>query len=277
MSTPTRPSWVPSYAVYWRGHWFDPTTRDMLVELASRSGALYIQPIQGCWSSDTEASSGTHEGACVVDLNAERFTDDQARQVETWWREQGGFGWFRPRLVNSTGRTVWQRHLHLGRKGSGMAPELATQHADYLDGYNGLPIGNRVNKDTGTRAYVGRTWADYLAEKEGTMTPEQEKRILDAIAATRTDVGKVPERTWDYPIATVDPDPNDGIAPKRYPASTYTVMANYRAQLLQAATTKALAALAELQAREDVPSGPVQDTAAVVAGVLDELAQALAS
>lgn len=156
----------PASAVYFRGHWFDPTTRDMLAELARLSGALYVDPIQGCWSTDTEASGSTHDGACVGDINAERWTDAQAREVETLWRSIGGFGWFRPVLYRKDGSRVWQRHLHLGRNGAGMAPALATQYQDYLAGYNGLPIGNRTNRDTGTRAYVTATWADYLRERD---------------------------------------------------------------------------------------------------------------
>jgi hypothetical protein len=211
---PTRPDWVPSSAVYWRGHWFDVQTRDMLVELARISGPIYVHPIQGCWSEAVQRSAETHNKACVVDLDCEHLDDDDAEQLVTLWRSMGGFGWFRPRVSASGYVYGWQRHAHLGHPDGDMADELRDQLADYLAGRNGL--ANNA-PDPHTRAYVGMTWARYRKAHD-TMTPEQLAQLLAAINA-------VPGKTWAHPLTGHDEDGKGPKAAPVAPATSWLVMA----------------------------------------------------
>lgn len=256
-STPARPSGVPSSAVYWRGFWFDVQTRDMLVELARISGSIYVRPLQGCWSTETANSAGTHARACVVDLDCEHLSDADAERLEYLWRSMGGFGWFRPR-TSPTGYVYgWQRHAHLAHPDGDMSSGLRDQWDDYLADRNGLANNG---PDTGTRAYVGMTWARYREEHD--VTPEQMAQLLAAIAA-------VPGKTWAQELTGHDEDGKGPAPAPRAPATSWLVMARRDAgraywntdtleatqaslvSQLRALDTKAASTLAKLDAAVD--------------------------
>lgn len=174
MATPTRPKGVPASAVYWRGHWFDPQTAAMLQELAAESGSdMFVQPLQGCWSLGKN-SAETHARACVVDVDAEDWTDAQATWAETKWRQMGGFGWFRPRVSPAGIAYGWQRHLHLAHPDGDMAPELRNQLDDYRANRNGLANNG---PDSGTRAYVNATWATYNRKRDDMFTDQDRAQL----------------------------------------------------------------------------------------------------
>lgn len=198
----------PASAVQCRGVWVDPQTRDMVEELAWLARPLVVRAIQGCWSTGVAASAGTHSRACVIDIDAEPWTDAQALHVSALWRSLGGFGWFRKAIPG-----VWQRHCHLAHPDGDMAPALADQWTDYKAGRNGL-----ANKgpDPETRAYVGMTWAKYM---EANVTNEQLQQILAAIKA-------VPAATWNVSL-TLDSDGSGPIKPTVAPAQTWLKMGDY--------------------------------------------------
>ena len=219
----------PSDAVLWRGHWFDPQTAAMLQELADTSGSIYVRPIQGCWS-DVAASGDTHTRACVVDVDCEQLTDAEAVWLETKWRSMGGGGWFRPRTSPSGYVYGWQRHAHLFHPDGDMADTLADQWQDYLSNRNGLANNGQ---DTGTRAYVGMTWARYRKE-HNTVTPEQLATILARIDA-------VPQRVWRFPLV-------NRITRKSWSAGSYLEGGNLAATQGAATSTRAAAQVVALQA-----------------------------
>jgi hypothetical protein len=207
----------PSSAVYWRGHWFDPQTAAMLQELADTSGAIYVRPIQGCWSTSTAKSSGTHARACVVDVDCEGLTDAEAVWLETKWRSMGGGGWFRPRTSPSGYVYGWQRHAHLFHPNGDLADDLRDQWGDYLAGRNGLANNG---PDTGTRAYVGMTWARYQEGQEDDMalSDEQYKDLLAAIKM-------IPAQVWHTQLTGHDEDGPGPLVAPRAPATSWLVMA----------------------------------------------------
>jgi hypothetical protein len=195
--------------VEFRGIWTDADTAALLVELAAISGSIYVDPIAGCGSwqgsrvrtpdgtiitlGSTKASAETHTGDGVVDLNCEHLTDAEARALETYCRMLGCAAWFRPAVSPYTGnRYGWQRHVHLIRLDAANLPAAArAQVTAYRNRLDGLAV---PHADRGSHAYLGRTWAAYLREKDDTMTPAQLQTILAAINDT-------PRRVWAWPIA----------------------------------------------------------------------------
>jgi hypothetical protein len=273
---PARPDWVPSSAVYWRGHWFDVQTRDMLQELAATSGAIYVDPIQGCWSRVVVNSAETHARACVVDLNAEHLDDDEAQQLVTLWRSMGGFGWFRPRTSPSGYVYGWQRHAHLGHPDGDMAEQLRDQWDDYLADRNGLANNG---PDTGTRAYVGMTWARYRKEHD-TMTPEQLAQVLAAI-------GAVPGKVWAQELTGHDEDGKGPAPAPKAPALSWLVMARrdagrayWNTDSLEATQANLAAQLRAVDAKASSLAAKLDTAVAqgdLAPELVDELRQALSS
>jgi len=207
-----------------RGIWTDLTTCALLVELARITGPIYVDPIAGCGSwqgsrvlapdgrivdlGETAASADTHEGDGVVDLNCEHLTDAEARQLETLCRMLGCAAWFRPAVSPYTGRPYgWQRHIHLIRvDAANLAPAAQRQVTAYRNKLDGLAV---PHADRGSHAYLTRTWADYLREKEDTVTPEQLQQILAAINA-------IPAKTWHVELTGHD---EDGAGPGKAPTA----------------------------------------------------------
>jgi hypothetical protein len=216
----------------------------------------------------------------VVDVDCEGLTDAEAVWLETKWRSMGGGGWFRPRTSPSGYVYGWQRHAHLFHPNGDMAAELRDQWGDYLAGRNGLANNG---PDTGTRAYVGMTWARYQEGQEDDMalSDEQYKDLLAAIKM-------IPAQVWHTQLTGHDEDgPGPLVAPKA-PATSWLVMARRDAgraywntdtlegvqatlvAQLRAIDTKAANTLARLD-QLAASGGPVAPE------LVDELRQALAS
>lgn len=152
--------------VNFRGANVDPTTADALTELAAISGSIYVEPIPGYGSyRNNVASGGTDTGGGHCDLNLEGRSDTDARRLETLARSLGFVAYFRPRINPYTGKAYgWQRHLHLIRRDcTDLSAAARAQVVDYDKGLDGLAV---PRKDTGSRAYVGATWAKYVAAKK---------------------------------------------------------------------------------------------------------------
>lgn len=151
--------------VPFRGVNVDPKTGDALAELAAISGHIYVEPIPGFGSYRTNtASGGTDTGGGHCDLNLEGRSDEDARTLETLARSIGFVAYFRPRNSPYTGNSYgWQRHLHLLRRDcSDLSSKAQWQVGEYDAGRDGLAV---PHKDTGSRKYVGVTWASYLKTK----------------------------------------------------------------------------------------------------------------
>lgn len=145
--------------VTWRGVTLDPTTRDMMVEFARAIGNdIYAKPIQGSYSTGVSASAGTHAGGGAVDIDGEGYTDDQCRRMETAARMMGGVAYFRKAIPG-----LWQRHVHIIRRDCTDLSAAAKAQIPLYD--KGLDALQDNLPDTGTRQYVGMTWAKYLADK----------------------------------------------------------------------------------------------------------------
>lgn len=184
-----------------RGASVDPGTYDALVELAAITGSIYIDPIDGYGSyRSNKASGGTDTGGGHCDINAEGMTDAEARRVETLARSIGFVAWFRPRYSPYTGKAYgWQRHIHLIRRDcADLSAAAKAQVKDYDDGWDGLAVRH---KDTGSRAYVGMTWAKYLAAKDAAA-----KKTTTTIAAKEADMSLTPNAIWGADIITA-PEP----------------------------------------------------------------------
>lgn len=265
---------APSNVVTWRGVTLDPTTRDLLVELARISGDIYVEPIPGYGSyRNNDASGGTDTGGGHCDLDLEGRTDAEARTLETLARSLGAVAYFRPR-VSPTGYVYgWQRHLHIIRRDCADLSQAARdQVVDYDEGRNGLANNG---PDTGSRAYVGMTWARYLEQKENTMTPEQEKRLLDAIAT-------VPGRVWSVPLTGHDEDGAGGNPAPVAPALSWLVMARrdagrvyWQTDTLEAQVAGLRALLGDLDATVDEKALALEVSTLLAPTVRDALLEAL--
>lgn len=171
--------------VTFRGVTVDPGTGDALAELARISGDdIYVAPIPGFGSYRTNAASGgTDTGGGHCDLNAERLTDTQARRLETAARSLGFVAYFRPRISPYSGNSYgWQRHVHLIRRDcTDLSWAAREQVKQYDAGWDGLAV---PHKDTGSRAYVGMTWAKYLAAKAAAPIAPEDDMFSDTDRAT---------------------------------------------------------------------------------------------
>jgi hypothetical protein len=242
-----------------RGAYFDLTTWDLVQEVKRLAGPVYVNPMDGCGSFQgrrvlledgrvvdlgaTEASAETHEGEGAGDVAVS--SDEEGRLLETLFRRVGCAAWYRPLVSPYTGRKYgWGRHVHFLRIGARLSPSAQAQVEAYLAGLDGLAT---PHKDTGTRAYVDVTWERYLEQKEDTMTPEQEKRILDAIRA-------VPGLTWSQVLTGHDEDGAGPLKAPKAPALSWLVMARRDAGRTYWATDSLEPSLVKVQAAvEDLP------------------------
>lgn len=259
-----------------RGAYFDLVTWDLVQEVKRLSGSLYINPMDGCGCfqgrsvqledgrvldlGETGASADTHEGEGAGDIAVS--SDEEGRIVETLFRMVGCAAWYRPLVSPYSGRKYgWARHVHFLRIGARLSPAAQEQVKAYLDGLNGLAV---PHPDTGTRKYVGVTWASYLANKQKT----QEEDPLAAIT-----LAQIVEGILDAQIKHPDPKRTD----------TSSLQSWITRSTLEAigANAKAAAALARVAALEAVvktlaanpAATPEQIEAAAKAGAEAALAE----
>ena len=186
--------------VNFRGVSVDPKTGDALTELAAISGSIYVEPIPGFGSyRSNSASGGTDTGGGHCDLNMEGRSDADARRLETLARSLGFVAYFRPRVSPYSGNSYgWQRHLHLIRRDcADLSTKAKWQVGEYDAGRDGLAV---PHKDTGSRAYVGMTWAKYVAAKKAA----QEEDPLAGIT-----VDQIVQALLNAPIKHPDPKRKD--------------------------------------------------------------------
>ena len=218
--------------VNFRGVSVDPKTGDALTELAAISGSIYVEPIPGFGSyRSNSASGGTDTGGGHCDLNMEGRSDADARRLETLARSLGFVAYFRPRVSPYSGNSYgWQRHLHLIRRDCvDLSSKAKWQVGEYDAGRDGLAV---PHKDTGSRAYVGMTWAKYVAAKKAA----QEEDPLAGIT-----VQQIVEAVWTYPI-------KNRVSGASWLARSYVEGGAIAAADAKAIATKALARVAALEA-----------------------------
>lgn len=162
--------------VKWRGITTDKDSAESLEYLATDlSGDVLITPGQGSYTSSTDASADTHEGAGAVDIWC---TPTTGPKIERWLRSIGWAAWYRPAKAG-----VWRDHVHALRIDcQELSRGAKLQVGDYLAGYNGLPMGGRINKDTGSREYLDVRWLIY---KETVMSLSAEDKTFITSAIER--------------------------------------------------------------------------------------------
>lgn len=178
--------------VYWRGVTADPESA-LCWEAAAKDPALHdilVRPISGFGSYRTNtASGGTDNGGGHVDINCVGLTVEQCRRLETTYRRYGNAAYWRPERRPDGTRYGWQNHLHVIRMDcADLSSGARTQVNDYLLGWNGLPIGGRITRDSGDRSYTSRRW---LAVKKtlATITEEWDMASSDYISEQIKAVG----------------------------------------------------------------------------------------
>jgi peptidoglycan hydrolase-like protein with peptidoglycan-binding domain len=158
----------------WRGVTVDERTAHMLDHVAAHTpDDLVVTPTQGCYTTATSASSGTHAGGGVVDLRTRNLTADRRALLLRVMRQTGFAGWLRTASQGFSGD-----HLHAvavqpgGMRDVGILSGAAhAQVVDYYEGRNGL--ANR-GRDDGPRQWVGVTWESLNRRGScpGTIVPE---------------------------------------------------------------------------------------------------------
>jgi hypothetical protein len=138
-----------------------------LVSLDPLTKGIVLTPIRGFGSySDNKASGSTDTGSGHVDFNAEGMTDAQAQRCVLYLRRVGFEAYFRPRSwwsswLGRLRKPGWQRHIHCLLVGSvDLSGPARDQIKEWIAGGDGL-VGPEL--DNGSRAVVGRTWAQYVA------------------------------------------------------------------------------------------------------------------
>ena len=214
--------------VEFRGAYVDPVTADALKELAAISGHIYVEPIPGFGSyRNNTASGGTDTGGGHVDLNLEGRSDEDSRTLETLARSIGFVAYFRPRISPYSGNSYgWQKHLHLLRRDcTDLSAKAKWQVGEYDAGRDGLAV---PHKDTGSRKYVGVTWASYLKNKS-------EEDPLAGIT-----LNQITDAVWNAQWTN-----SEG---KAYPASSWVKAGNEKAGRAESLARQALARVAALEA-----------------------------
>jgi hypothetical protein len=248
-----------------RGADVDPVTYDALVELAAIVGDdIYLDAIDGFGSYSTNPNSGgTDTGGGHCDINAEGLTDEQARRIETRARSVGFIAWFRPRISPYSGNAYgWQRHVHLIRRDCvDLSTKARWQIGEYDAGRDGLAV---PHKDTGSRAYVGMTWAKYVAAKKAA----QEEDPLAGIT-----VDQIVQAILKAPIKHPDPKRSD-----TYTLESWVTAARIEAGGANARASQLVARVGALEAtvraiQSDPNLTPDQVSAAAKAGAEAALAE----
>jgi hypothetical protein len=252
-----------------RGITVDPTTADALTELARIVGDdIYLSPIPGCGSyqTSTKASAGTHAGGGAADINAENLTDEQARRIETRARSIGFVAYFRPRISPYSGNPYgWQRHVHMIRRDcTDLSPEARAQITAYDQGTDALAV---PHKDTGSRAYVGMTWAKYVAAQK----VAQEEDPLAGIT-----VDQIVQAILNAQIKHPDPKRTDTSSLQSWVtrSALESIGANARASQLVARVAALEAVVKTIQANPNVTADQI--AAAAKAGAEAALAEKIA-
>lgn len=251
--------------VNFRGVDVDPKTADALTELAAISGDIHVEPIPGFGSyRSNTASGGTDTGGGHCDLNLEGRSDEDARTLETLARSIGFVAYFRPRYSPYTGNSYgWQRHLHLLRRDcTDLSSKAKWQVGEYDAGRDGLAV---PHKDTGSRKYVGVTWASYLTNKQKT----QEEDPLAGI--TLADIKNAVWEDTKWKAA-------NGVL---YPARSWLIATRERVGSAESLARQALARVAALEAvvkaiQANPAATPEQIEAAAKAGAEAALAEKIA-
>ena len=252
--------------VTFRGASVDPKTGDALTELAAISGHIYVEPIPGFGSyRNNTASGGTDTGGGHCDLNLEGRTDADARTLETLARSIGFVAYFRPRYSPYTGNSYgWQRHLHLIRRDCvDLSSKAKWQVGEYDAGRDGLAV---PHKDTGSRKYVGVTWASYLKSKTPP-APAPSPPEEDPLAAIT--LAEISDQIW-YKTQWVG---GDGTA---YSAASWLKAGNEKAGRAESYGKQALAKATALEAAvKALADAQGQDGAAIIAAVQASVDKAL--
>jgi hypothetical protein len=254
--------------VTFRGITVDPGTADALTELARIVGSdIYLKPIPGFGSYRTNAASGgTDTGGGHADINAEGLTDEQARRIETRARQVGFVAWFRPRTSPYSGRSYgWQRHVHLIRRDcTDLSTAARAQVKAYDAGWDGLAT---PHKDTGSRAFVGATWASYKAAQKAAAPSKPTPAPAPAPTPVEDDM-PTPRDLWQFDgIPAPDPTPtNPAWQPDSYLRQIYLMARATRAEV-----GSLRAVVAELAKGQPMTAEQITDAAkAGAAAALDE-------
>ena len=256
----------------------DPSTFDALTELARIVGNdIYLAPIPGCGSyqTSTKASAGTHAGGGAVDINAEGLTDEQARRIETKARSLGFVAYFRPRVSPYSGNSYgWQRHVHMIRRDCGdLAVEAKAQIVAYDKGTDALAV---PHKDTGSRAYVGMTWAKYRAAQAAAARPPTPAIIPEEDPLAGITLDQIAKAVWDYSVPNHDAN-RDGKPDGQSLTRSNIVMANWRTGQVQAAVASLAGQVAGLTAAvKQLAAGQTVDLEAITAAAKTGASEALA-
>lgn len=160
---------------------------------------FYLSPIQGSYSTSTAASAGTHAGGGAIDINTRPLTPAQKAVLEFCMREVTFADWDRPvtwfsKWFNKIINGGWSPHNHGILTGCvHLSSAAKSQVAEYVKGENGLVGGD---KDTGTRSFVGRTWAAYLAIQKGVASAAQRALMVPTVKKLQAAIYQTQDGSW---------------------------------------------------------------------------------
>lgn len=124
---------------------------------------IYVELIQGAWSTSTTASKGTHDGGGAGDTKGSGYSWTQMGVVETACRRLWLLAW-RRRYISG----LWSQHTHyLDPECPRLSKAAQSQFYLFEDGFDGL-VGN--NPDTGYRGTAGEIMR--LFRNRLTVTPD---------------------------------------------------------------------------------------------------------
>lgn len=158
---------------YWRGRRFCLHTIVKLKVLAGATGALYMDPIQGSYTSSTSASAGTHSRGGAGDINHSKWSETQDNSVMNIARDIAFLIYWDRDAISG----VWSDHGHfIDPSCPNLSPEAAAQVVDFYNGHNGLA---NDGADFGSRKSVTKLWNMYLNRSKTTVSS------IEALFATK--------------------------------------------------------------------------------------------
>ena len=137
---------------------------------------IYIQLIQGAFSTSTTASKGTHDGGGAGDTKGSGYSWTQMGVVETAARKLWLLDWRRKYVAG-----LWSQHTHyLDPECPRLSKAAQSQFYLFKQGYDGL-VGD--NPDTGWRGNAGEIIRLFENRLTATPTPETSDGTLEGIMA----------------------------------------------------------------------------------------------
>jgi hypothetical protein len=179
----------------WRGRIYCQHTIVKLNRLAAVTGRLYVDPLQGSYSTSTTASAGTHSGGGAGDIKHAQWDQSTDLRVMDLARDEAFLIYWDRNPITG----LWADHGHfIDPSCPNLSTQAAAQVIDFYNGRNGLANNGA---DFGSRKNVAKMWAMYQNRSKTTVASIE---ALFAPSPTPTPTPDPVKEWWQMAIPDIE-------------------------------------------------------------------------